>query len=40
MTNDIIEEGRRPHGGSFESLVHANPTLFSINNMIRKGDDQ
>lgn len=38
MTYDIVE-GEWTDAGTFESLIHANQMLFSINNTIQKGDD-
>lgn len=38
MTYDIID-GEWTDAGTFESLMHANHILFSINNTIQKGDE-
>lgn len=38
MTYDIVD-GEWTDAGTFESLIHANKLLFSINNTILKGDE-
>lgn len=38
MTYDIVY-GEWTDAGTFESLMHANQMLFSINNIIQKGDE-
>jgi len=38
MTYDIVD-GEGTDAGTFESFMYANQMLFSINNIIQKGDE-